>query len=377
MTERARFVLAHQQGLYSMTELCARFNVSRKTGYKWLGRFEEGGLDGLADQNRAPKTCPHQTPPEVEALLVACREAHPRWGPRKLLDYLAPRHPALVLPMPSTVGTILKRHGLVEPRRRRRTARHPGAVPLTTTAPNEVWSADFKGEFKTLDGLYCYPLTVADAHSRYVLGCTGLPSVKQDGAKAQFERLFHTYGLPSAIRTDNGVPFATQALCGLSRLSVWWIKLGITHHRIEPGRPQQNGRHERMHRDLKAETTRPPERNREQQQDRFDGFRAEFNEERPHEALGGDTPASHYRRSERALPETLSEPEYPAHFEVRWVSKCGTYKWKRQQLFISQALGHEWIAFEEVDDGVWSVYFYDVLLARLDERDFKLQAAVA
>ena len=244
------------------------------------------------------------------------------------------------------------------------------------TAPNELWSADFKGEFKTLDGVYCYPLTVCDAHSRYVLDCTGLPSVKQDGARSRFEYLFYEYGLPSAIRTDNGVPFATQALCGLSRLSVWWIKLGISHQRIEPGQPQQNGRHERMHRDLKAETTRPPERDRTRQQGRFDGFREEFNEERPHEALGGATPGSHYRPSERPMPETLPEAEYPAHYEVRWVSRCGTYKWKRHQLFISQALGHEWIAFEEVDDGVWSVYFYDVLLARLDERDFKLRAAV-
>lgn len=258
MTERARFVLAHQRGLYSMTELCARFGVSRKTGYKWLGRFEEGGLDGLSDRSRAPKTCSHQTAPELEALVVACRRQHPRWGPRKLLAYLTRRHPELDLPAGSTAGAILKR----------------------------------------------------------------------------------------------------------------------THQRIAPGRPQQNGRHERMHRDLKAETTRPPERNRQRQQERFDGFREEFNEEHPHEALGGDTPAARYRRSERAMPPTLPEPESPAYWEKRWVSKCGTYKWKRHQLFISQALGHKWIAFEETDDGVWSVYFYDVLLARLDERDLKLRAAV-
>lgn len=376
MTQRARFVLAYQEGLYSMTELCARFAVSRKTGYKWLRRFEETGLEGLADQSRAPKRSPHQTDAEVEDLLLACRKQHPRWGPRKLLAYLARRHPQLALPASSTAGAILKRHGLIKPRRRRRTTRHPGAVPLLTTAPNQIWTADYKGEFKTLDGIYCYPLTVADAHSRYVLGCQALLSTKQQTAFGQFERLFKHYGLPEAIRTDNGVPFATRALCGLSRLSVWWIKLGITHQRIEPGQPQQNGRHERMHRDLKAETTRPPERNQHRQQERFDSFRAEFNEERPHEALGDETPASHYRCCHRALPETLPEPCYAAHHETRWVSKAGTFRFKKRQIFLSQALGHEWVAFEEVADGIWSVYFYDVLLARLDERDCKLRAAV-
>ena len=201
-----------------------------------------------------------------------------------------------------------------------------------------------------------------------MLGCTALPSVKQEGAKAQFERLFHEYGLPEAIRSDNGVPFATQALCGLSRLSVWWLKLGISHDRIDPGQPQQNGAHERMHKTLKAETTRPPEQDVVSQQGRFDDWRGEFNEERPHEALGYQTPTSVYRCSSRLMPKVLPEPEYPGHFEVRWLSKSGNIKWKRQQLFVSQALAHEWVGLEEVEDGVWSLYFYDRLLARLDER---------
>ena len=277
LMERAHLVALYQDGLYSVTELADRFGVSRPTVYSWIERFREGGAEALADRSRAPKRSPQQTPPEVEALIVEARQAHPTWGPRKLLPYLARRHPDLCLPAPSTAGAILARHGLTKKRRPRRSAKHPGSAPLVTTAPNQVWTADFKGQFKTRDGLLCYPLTVCDAHSRFVLGCTGLPSVKQHGAKKQFERLFAAYGLPSAIRSDNGVPFATQALCGLSRLSVWWLKLGIAHDRITPGQPQQNGRHERMHKTLKAETARPPERDMARQQVRFDAWRTEFN----------------------------------------------------------------------------------------------------
>lgn len=373
MNQRTRFVLAYEDGLYSMTELCERFGVSRKTGYKWLHRYRDQGLDGLKEQSRAPHHCPHQTPPDIAELLLETRRSHPRWGPRKLIDYLRPRHREVIWPAASTIGALLKRHGLVEGKRRRRKAKHPGAVSLVTTAPNQVWGADFKGEFRMQNGQYCYPLTITDAHSRYLLACQGLPSTRQQGAFEVFEGLFKEMGLPEAIRTDNGNPFATRALCGLSRLSVWWIKLGISHQRIEPGQPQQNGRHERMHRTLKAETTRPPEREMSAQQRRFDDFRAEFNHERPHEALGGAVPASVYVPSVRALPAPIPEPAYRGHFEVRWVSKAGTFRFKHRQLFISQALRHEWIALEEVADGVWSVYFYDVLLARLDERDFKLR----
>jgi len=373
---RTRFALDYADGLYSTAELCTRYNISRKTGYKWIGRYLRDGLPGLEERSRRPNSCPHQTPADVEELLVECRTKHPFWGPQKLLYCLTRRHPKITFPAKSTVGAILVRHGLIEPRRRRRSSRHPGAVPLTTTAPNQIWSADFKGQFKMLNGVYNFPLTITDSHSRFILSCKGLSSVIQETALPEFESLFKTYGLPDAIRTDNGGPFATRALCGLSNLSVYWIKLGITHQRIKPGCPQQNARHERMHKDLKAQTTRPPERNFKQQQRRFDDFREEFNNERPHDALAGETPASCYEPSKRTMPNPLPEPDYPAHFEVRWVAKSGTFKWKKHQLFISQTLGHEWIGFEEVDDGVWSIYFYDILLARLDERDFKLKAAV-
>ena len=268
----------------------------------------------------------------------------------------------------------MKRHGLVGPRWRRHKPKHPGRVPLTTAAPCDVWCADFKGQFLLGSGVYCYPLTVTDAHSRFILACHALPSTKQEGAFPAFECLFREHGLPGAIRTDNGNPFATQAIAGLSALNVWWIKLGIGHQRIEPGRPEQNGRHERMHRVLKAETARPPEYTMKAQQARFDTWRAEFNRERPHEALGGATPASLYCPSPRPMPDRLPEPHYPAHHEVRWVSSAGTVRFKKRQFFVSKALVHEYVAFEEIGDGVWSLSFYDVELARLDERDFKLRS---
>ena len=375
VTERTRFILAYEDGLFSMHELCTRFCISRKTGYKWLGRYRAEGLAGLNDQNKRPKHCPHQTDPKVEALLVAARKSHPRWGARKLIAYVARRNPDIALPAPSTASAILKRHGLIDSRRKRRRGRHPGTTPLETSAPNQVWGADFKGQFLMGNGIYCYPLTVTDAHSRYILSCKGLPSVKQKGTFPVFEGLFYNYGLPDAIRTDNGVPFATTAICGLSKLSVWWIKLGIDHQRIEPGQPQQNGRHERMHRTLKAETTRPPERNMKRQQKRFDAFTEEFNQERPHEALDYETPSVNYNPSLRPMPAALPKPQYPAHFEVRLLSKDGNIRFKNRQFRVSGALAHERLGLEEVDDGVWSMYFYDVLLARLDERDFKVKAA--
>lgn len=233
--ERARLAAAHLDGLYSVSELAERFGVSRPTAYKWIERYREGGAAALLDRSRKPGRSPGQTSVTVEGLLLEARRAHPTWGPRKLLPYLARRHPGLPLPAPSTAGAILERHGLTKKRRPRRPPKHPGSTPLVTTAPNDVWTADYKGQFKTTDGVYCFPLTVCDAHTRFILSCHGLPSVEQIAAKQQFERLFYEYGLPVAIRSDNGTPFATQAICGLSRLSVWWIKLGIDHQPARRG----------------------------------------------------------------------------------------------------------------------------------------------
>ena len=372
MTERMRFVATYLERLYSMTELCERFGIRRSTGYKWLERYEREGVLGLEERSRAPHHCPHRSSPHAVAAVLEVKRLHPSGGPRKILAYLARHRPELELPAASTVGELFRRSGLSRSRVRSRRAAHVGAPRLQASAPNEVWTADFKGQFKTGDGLYCYPLTVLDAYSRYLLGCSARLSTKQVEARPIFERLFQEHGLPSAIRTDNGVPFATAAFCGLSALSVWWIKLGIRHQRIEPGRPEQNGAHERMHRTLKAETTRPAEKDQKAQQRRFDTFCREYNEERPHEALGQEAPATWYHSSERVMPSRVPEPEYPGHFEVRRVSNAGTFRFKKKQLFLSGALPNEWIGLEEYQDGVWSIYFCDVLLARLNEHEYKL-----
>lgn len=372
MCERVKFVMAFKEGVYSMTELCRRYGISRKTGYKWLSRYEAAGLEGLQEHSRAPQSIPHRTPKATEEALVALRRKRPTWGARKLLARLARTRPELALPAPSTVTALLHRHGLVEPRRRQRKPLHPGSSPLTAAAPNDVWSIDFKGEFLLGSGRYCYPLTVCDAHSRYVLSCTGLPSTNGNAARQAIDRLFRSYGLPYAIRTDNGSPFATQAIGGLSRLSIYWLKLGIRHERIRPASPQENGRHERMHRTLKAETARPPEADFASQQQRFDGFRETFNHERPHEALGMDTPAEHYRSSARSMPNVMPEPEYPAHMEVRRVASNGSFKFNSRLVFLSTTLDGERVALEEIDDGIWSIYFANLLLARLDERTFSI-----
>src|SRR5712691_3686201 len=250
MEQRERFIRDHRLALYNMVELSARYGISRKTGYKWLDRFDHGGGDGLGDRSRAPRRCPHKISDDVATLICEARRRHPNWGPDKLLDWLGPRHPAIDLPAVSTAGDLLARKGLVKKRRRRRHVEHPGVVPIKTAHPNDLWTADFKGHFRTRDGVYCYPLTVADQHTRYLLACHGLLSTKGLGVRPVFDRLFREYGLPDAIRTDNGVPFATTGIHGRSQLNVWWIRLGIQHQRIRPASPQQNGAHERMHRTL-------------------------------------------------------------------------------------------------------------------------------
>jgi transposase InsO family protein len=372
--QRALLIADHLTGHYSITDLARRYSVSRPTVYKWIKRHEKGGTEALMGHSRARLTQHAATSEQAEKLIVEARRAHPSWGARKLLPYLAKRHPDVAWPAISTAAALLTRHGLTKKRRARRPPNHPGSTPLVTEQPNDVWTADYKGQFKTRDGIYCYPLTVCDAHSRFILSCHGLPSVAQKAAKEQFERLFLDYGLPSAIRSDNGTPFATQAICGLSKLSVWWIKLDIDHQRIDPGQPQQNGAHERMHRTLKAETARPPERDMASQQVRFDAWQTEFNADRPHEALAMETPGSFYTVSPRLMPSMLPEPEYPGHFEVRLLSKDGNIRFKKRQFFISTALAHEQVGLEETGDGVWSLYFFDRLLGRFNERDSKLRA---
>lgn len=365
--ERMRFVVDLKSELYSMSELCELYNVSRVTGYKWLRRYEELGIDGMKDQSRAPKSCPHRTDPETCGLLLELKRKYPDWGAPKLLEKLHRMDPERDLPAAATVGDLLRREKLTKPGRRRRPLEHPGRPTGHAVVPNDLWTADFKGQFKTRDGIYCYPLTIADVASRFVFSCQGLASTKHREARPVFLRLFREFGLPSAIRTDNGTPFATTALGRLSRLSVWWIKLGIRPELIQPGHPEQNGIHERMHRTLGRTTDRPAADRRNQQRE-FRNFLKIFNHERPHDALGGDTPAERYQPSARPYPEKVPSPEYPGHYEVRRVSRNGGIKWSSEWVNISSVLAEEFIGLQEVDDGVWTVWFHDYSLGRFDER---------
>jgi len=305
MDERVQLVAEYLKGERTMTSLCQDFGVSRKTAYKWLARYAEGGPAGLHDRSRAARNHPNRLDETVVETLLLARRAHPYWGPRKILAWLARQEPELALPVASTVSALYAKYGLSLARQaRRRTP--PYTDPFADAcAPNRVWCADFKGDFPTGDGRRCYPLTLTDAFSRALLRCTALRSTKTVGVWPVFEAAFRELGLPDAIRTDNGTPFASRGAGGLSKLSVWWMKLGIRHERIEPGHPEQNGRHERMHRTLKQETLRPVARTARLQQGRFDRFRHEFNHDRPHEALGNDTPWSRYAPSERAYPRKL------------------------------------------------------------------------
>ena len=286
MDARLRFLADYQRAVFPVTELCARFDISRPTASKWIRRYETGCPAGLVERSHRPLTCPHQTPaPMIEALVTARRQ-HPGWGPKKLLWLLERQHPDWALPAPSTAGHWLHQHGLVHSRRRRRLVGHPGRVFQPATGPNQLWTIDFKGQFRTRDGHYCYPLTVADEYSRYLLACQARSAPTHRLVRPVLLRLFRDYGVPHRIRSDNGPPFASMALARLSRLRVWWIRLGIRTELIEPGHPEQNPRHERLHRTLKAATTRPPAASCSRQQRRFTAFRREFNEERPHEKLG-------------------------------------------------------------------------------------------
>jgi transposase InsO family protein len=366
--QRSRFIDAYLAGGFSFSELCDRAQISRKTGYKWLDRYDAEGRAGLRDRSRAPHCCPHRIDRAVADLILSARRKHPDWGPGKLLDWLAPRHPEVTWPAVSTAGDLLNRHGLIKRRRPRYRPEHPGVVPPVTTAPNDLWTADFKGHFRTGDGRYCYPLTILDLHSRYLLTCHGLRSTQSQTARPIFERAFHEYGLPAAIRTDNGVPFATTGLHGLSLLSVWWIRLGIMPQRILPAHPEQNGAHERMHKTLKRGAIRPPRGSLSAQQRAFRAYRTLYNEERPHDALKGATPSAHYRASVRAYPAQLPPIDYPGHFVVKRITDAGTFRFKDRLFFLSNALDNHQIGLEEVEDGLWSVHFCHLVLARIDER---------
>lgn len=367
--QREAMVLMWLSGRYTGEEVAARFDTTRTTLYAWTRRYRDAGRAGLSDRPSIAKTCPHKTPPDVVTRVVAARRRY-GWGPKKLYARLCEQDPTTRWPQPSTIGDILDRHGLVEMRARRRATAAPFRRVFEPRAVGDVMTVDFKGQFRTRDGRYCYPLTMMERLSRYLLACEALRSTALAGVWPVCERVFREYGLPQAMQSDNGVPFASAHSLGrISRLSVRLMKLGVQPVLNTPGRPDQNGAHERMHRELKKETTRPPERNRRAQQQRFDVFRQVYNHERPHEALAQTPPARHFTHTRRPYPERPTVLTYPSHLEIRKVSSSGEIHFQGHAWFLSDALAGEYVALEAVDEGLWSVQFQRFELGRVDERD--------
>jgi putative transposase len=367
MDQRVALLADWLRDEWTMTELAERYHISRKTAYKWVDRYEADPAQGLAERSRAPLQHGRAMADEVRAAVVALRRAHPHWGPKKLRAILTTRAPGAVWPASSTIGDLLRREGLSQPRRRVRYV-----VPLTqplaaAAAPNDVWTTDFKGWFRTADHQRCDPLTLADACSRFVLCCRIVPPSER-GVRPWFERAFRDYGLPRVMRSDNGSPFATSGAARLSHLAVWWLKLGIQLDRIDPGHPEQNGRHERFHLTLKQETASPPAATPRQQQRRFDRMRHAFNTERPHEALSQQPPARVYVPSPRPYPSRLEEPWYDATHQVRRVKASGQIRWHGDLIFISEAVRGELIGLAETERGDWTARFMHVELGRIDRQ---------
>jgi transposase InsO family protein len=369
MDERLRFVSRLLEG-EAMTDVCREFGISRKTGYKIYQRYQKLGLEALSDRSRRPVRYANQLPPQIEGLIVSLKRQKPHWGARKIRELLVRRLDGDIrIPAKSTVHAVLHRHGLVTALGRSR-HRAKGTPLSAGTMPNDLWCADYKGEFKLGDGRYCYPLTVSDHASRFLLLCEALGSTREDPAISAFEQLFAERGLPQAIRSDNGVPFASpNALFNLSKLSVWWLRLGISIERIQPGHPQQNGRHERMHLTLKKEATRPPGMNCLQQQARFDAFVHEFNVERPHEALAMMCPAELYSASPRPY-RGLPELTYPLHDRDVLVTACGRICMHRKRINVSTVLAGQRLGIKQVDEGIWIVTFmhYDLGFIDLEQK---------
>jgi len=368
MSERKEFIERYLCGEDSMSALCLEFGISRESGYKWVGRFKSEGLAGLADRSRAPLSHPNEISEDIQQSLLDLRRKHPNWGPEKLLLVFARAHPTARAPSRSSVARLLKVHGLV-PSRRRRAKSSPTPTPLTDgSAEHSVWSIDYKGQFPLLGKRMCYPLTCCDHESRLLICCQGFTKIRGSSVRALLETVFKERGIPDVIRSDNGAPFASTGVGGLSRLSIWWIKLGIRPERIRPSHPEENGRHERMHRDLKAETTKGPRRTLASQQRLFDQFRKTFNEERPHQALGNDCPIDHYRAPNRSYPARLEEVCYPKADKTRVVCKAGFMRLCGDKIFVSRALAGECVGTVEIEDGLHEVYFGPVMIGTLNER---------
>src|SRR5216683_2670052 len=371
MDERLRFVARLLEG-EKMAPLCAEFGISRKTGYKIFERYKDCGLGAFTDRSRRPFRQPNRLPAPLEATIVRLKREYPGWGAPKIREKLRRQVLDVQLPAISTVHAVLDRHGLVR-RRRRRRATGSGTAQSRPAEPNALWCADYKGEFMLGNRRYCYPLTITDFASRYLLACEALATTQEKFAFTVFERTFKEFGLPHAIRTDNGVPFASaQALYGLSKLSVWWLRLGIEIERIKPGHPQQNGRHERMHLTLKKEATRPPGINSLQQQARFDDFLHEFNTERPHEAIAMKCPAEVYAGSTRRY-DGLPELDYPFHDKTVTVTTCGRICFNRQKINLSTVFAGQKVGIKQVSEQIWLVSFMGYDLGYFDHETCRLE----
>lgn len=372
MDQRMRFVVDWEQGEHTLAGLSRIYGITRPTAYKWLARYQAEGIDGLADRSRASHHHPHAVPKEIEDAIITLRKAHPAWGPKKLRYILNKDNPQTPWPARSTIAEILRRRGLVPVgRRRRRTP--PYTQPFRDCdGPNTVWCLDHMGWFLTGNGSKCEPLTLTDAFSRYLFRCQGVPDKSEKVTRAIIEAVFREYGLPDAIRSDNGCPFASRGVGGFSRLSVWFIQLGIVPERIEPGQPQQNGRHERMHRTVQEATARPPAQTLYRQQRAFDAFLKEYNHERPHEALAMATPAEAYRPSSRSFPERLEMVSYPAGMIDRIVQKRGEFNWNCHRVFLGEAFRGHCIGFEPLGSRYWLTYFSTYVLGVFDSRNYTM-----
>jgi putative transposase len=372
VNERVEFVARLKAG-ERMSDLCREFGISRKTGYKFERRFEEHGPSGLYDFSRRPRRLARQISAGIQTAILELKREKPTWGAAKIQEVLGRQHPEMELPVRSTIHDLLDRYGLVKKRsKRRRYHAYPTLREAAIQSPNQLWCADFKGQFRMANAKYCYPLTVSDFHSRYLLGCEAMENTQSESTKQGFEFIFKEYGLPTRLRTDNGIPFSARSVQGLSSLNVWWMRLGIQVERIEPGKPQQNGRHERMHRTLKEEIRPGIAKNLLAQQELLDRFREDFNERRPHEALKMKCPADLYKPSLKRYPDRLPEPTYRNHDLVRRVYPTGVVCFSGgKTFFVSTALADQTIAFEEEEDGLWRINFMDLDLGFLDEQTMK------
>jgi transposase InsO family protein len=371
MDERLKFVARLLEG-EKMAGLCREFGISRKTGYKIFNRYKDYGLRGLEDRARSPYRHPNRLPFQVETAILRIKREHSSWGAPKIREKLIKLYPVIQPPANSTIHAVLDRHGLVK-RRKRRRYKAKGTGLHEAKAPNALWCADYKGQFRLGNRQYCYPLTISDYRSRYLFACESLPSTRETGAFPVFERIFKEFGLPAAIRTDNGVPFASpHALFGLSRLAVWWLRLDINIERIQPGRPQQNARHERMHLTLKKEATKPPRYNFLQQQERFDAFIEGYNNDRPHQGLGGRYPAEVYTPSARVY-QPPQVPDYPFHDRTIKVTQCGRICIGHRKINFSTVFAGQTVGIREVADQIWLVSFMQYDLGFFDQHENRVE----